>query len=370
MPNFLIYGANGYTGELITRCAVERGMKPILAGRNAIAIESLAKTHHLDYRVFSLDETERLDAALSEVDMVLHCAGPFSITSRSMAEACLRNRKHYTDITGEIEVFEAMAALDARAKDAGIMMMPGVGFDVVPSDCLAKHLKDRLPTATHLSLAFYGMGSLSHGTQATMVMNIGKGGAIRKNGRIERVPAAWRSREIDFGERVGSPHEGRVPHDSKGVLASSHGDRIIKTAVTIPWGDVATAYYSTGIPNIEVFTVVPPASLRMLKASRYLGWLLASCPVQEYLQKKIPAGGPDDAQRANGKVLMWGEAKDLNGNRVEARLRCPEGYTTTSIGALNIVEKILSGNFTAGYQTPAKAYGADLVLEIEGVTRQ
>jgi len=343
---FLIYGANGYTGELITRYAAERGMKPILAGRNAIQIEALAKKHTLEYRVFSLDETERLDAALQEVEMVLHCAGPFSLTSRPMVEACIRNRKHYTDITGEIAVFEACAAMGRKAEDAGVMLMPGVGFDVVPSDCLAKHLKDRLPTATHLSLAFYGMGRISHGTQATMTMNVGKGGAIRKDGKITSVPAAWKTREIDFGEGV------------------------VKTGVTIPWGDVATAYHSTGIPNIEVFTVVPLPQLKMLKLSRYLGWLLASKPVNNYLQKQIPPGGPSDEERAKGRTLMWGEAIDLNGNRVEARQQGPEGYTLTSIVALNIAEKILSGNLTPGYQTPAKAYGADLVLEIEGVVRQ
>lgn len=345
MSNFLIYGANGYTGELITRYAVERGMKPILAGRNAIAIEALAKKHHLEYRVFSLDENERLDAALGEVDAVLHCAGPFSITSRPMALACIRNKKHYTDITGEISVFETCAAMSQKAEEAGVMLMPGVGFDVVPSDCLAKHLKDRLPSATHLSLAFYGMGRISHGTQATMTMNVGKGGAIRQDGKITGVPAAWKTREIDFGE-------------------------VTKTGVTIPWGDVATAYYSTGIPNIEVYTIVPPSNLKMMKVSRYLGWLLATGPVQKYLQSKIPPGGPSDQEREKGRTLLWGEASDLNGNRVEARQQGPEGYTTTAMAALNIVEKILAGNFTPGYQTPAKAYGADLVLEIEGVARQ
>jgi len=343
--NFLIYGANGYTGELITRFAVERGLKPILAGRSAIKVEELAKKHHLEYRVFSLDETDRLDAALQEVDMVLHCAGPFSITSRPMVEACLRNKKHYTDITGEISVFEGAAAMGKKAEDAGIMVMPGVGFDVVPSDCLARHLKDRLPSATHLSLAFYGMGRLSHGTQATMAMNVGKGGAIRKDGRITGVPAAWKTQEIDFGE-------------------------VTKTGVTIPWGDVATAYYSTGVPNIEVFTVVPPSNLKMMKMSRYLGWLLATKPFQDYLQKQIPVGGPSDDERAKGKTLMWGQASDLNGNRVESRQQGPEGYTITAIAALNIAEKILAGNFTPGYQTPARAYGADLVLEIDGVSRQ
>lgn len=350
---FLIYGANGYTGELITRFAAERGMKPIIAGRNAIAIESLAKKHHLEYRVFSLDETSLLDAALQEVDMVLHCAGPFSLTSKPMVEACLRNKKHYTDITGEIAVFEACAAMDKKAQDAGVMLMPGVGFDVVPSDCLALHLKGRLPSATHLSLAFYGMGRISHGTQATMTMNIGKGGAIRKDGKITSVPAAWKTREIDFGAPV---------------RTGSGSDRVL--AVTIPWGDVATAFYSTGIPNIEVFTVAPPGAVKMMKASRYIGWLLATAPFQNYLQKKIPAGGPTDAEREKGKTLMWGEASDLNGNRVEARQQGPEGYTTTAMAALNITEKILEGNFKAGYQTPAKAYGADLILEMERVSRQ
>ncbi|HUR97627.1 MAG TPA: saccharopine dehydrogenase NADP-binding domain-containing protein [Pyrinomonadaceae bacterium] len=341
----LIYGANGYTGELITRYAAERGMKPILAGRNAIAVEELAKKHHLDYRVFALDETARLDSALQEVDVVLHCAGPFSITSRPMVEACLRNKKHYTDITGEISVFESMAALDDRAKASEVMIMPGVGFDVVPSDCLARHLKERLPTATHLSLAFYGMGRISHGTQATMTMNVGRGGAIRKDGKITPVMAAWKSREIDFGE-------------------------VKKLGVTIPWGDVSTAYHSTGIPNIEVFTVMPKQNLKMLKASRYIGWLLATGPVQNYLQKQIAPGGPSDEERAKGKTLLWGEARDLNGNRVESRMQGPEGYTITAIAALNIAEKILAGNFAPGYQTPARAYGADLVLEIDGVRRQ
>jgi len=341
----LIYGANGYTGELITRFAAERGMRPILAGRNEKAIRKIAEKHSLEHRIFALDETEKLDGTLQEVKMVLHCAGPFSLTSKPMVEACLRTKRHYTDITGEIAVFEASARLDEKAKDAGIMLMPGVGFDVVPSDCLARHLKDRLPSATHLTLAFYGIGRISHGTQATMTMNVGRGGAIRKDGKVTPVPAAWKTREIDFA------------------------DGVIKRGVTIPWGDVATAYYSTGIPNIEVYTVVPPNLIKMMKLSRYLGWLLATGPVQKILQSKIPPGGPSDDERAKGKSLLWGQASDDKGNRVEARLQTPEGYTLTALAALNIAEKILAGVFTPGYQTPAKAYGADLILEINGVER-
>lgn len=344
--NFLIYGANGYTGELILRRAVEQGLKPLIAGRNAEKLASLAEKYAVPFRAFSLEETGELDAALNEVALVIHCAGPFSLTSKLMVEACLRTRRHYLDITGEIAVFEAMAQRDAQAKEAGIMIMPGVGFDVVPSDCLAKRLKNLLSSATELTLAFYGLGAkISHGTQATMTMNIGNGGAIRRDGEIVSVPAAWKTREIDFGAGVK------------------------KTGVTIPWGDVATAFYSTGIPNIEVYTVVPDSVRKLMKLSRYLGWLLATKPVQRILHKQIPPGGPSDEERAAGKSLLWGEARDADGNRVESRLVAPEGYTTTVLTALKIAEKILAGNFCAGFQTPAKCYGADLILEIEGTER-
>ena len=262
-----------------------------------------------------------------------------------MIEACLRNKKHYLDITGEIAVFEAMAARDKLAQDAGIMIMSGVGFDVVPSDCLAKHLKDKLPSATRLTLAFYGLGRISHGTQATMTMNVGKGGAVRQNGEIVSVPAAYKTREIDFGE-------------------------FKKTGVTIPWGDVSTAFYSTGIPNIEVYTIVPETQLRLLKLSRYIGWLLATSPIQNILQKQIPAGGPTDEEREKGKTFLWGEASDDQGNKTQSHQFGMEGYTMTALTALKISEKILDGNFCTGFQTPAKCYGADLILEIEGVKRE
>ena len=342
---FMIYGANGYTGELITRLAVEAGLRPLLSGRSEAKIASIAERSGLDHIAVSLDDPAALDRALARVDAVLHCAGPFSLTSRPMVEACLRNKKHYTDITGEIAVFEACAALDSWARDAEVMIMPGVGFDVVPSDCLALYLKEQLPTATQLRLAFYGIGGLSHGTQSTMVMNIGKGGAIRRDGKITPVPSGWKTREVDFGE-------------------------VTRTAITIPWGDIATAWYTTGIPNIEVYTVVPPKNMTIMKLSNYVGWALSQGPLQKFLQSQIPPGGPSDAARARGRTLMWGQASDESGASVEARQQGPEGYTLTALTALNIIEKILVGNLTPGYQTPARAYGSSLILEIDGTFRQ
>ncbi|HUQ32841.1 MAG TPA: saccharopine dehydrogenase NADP-binding domain-containing protein [Pyrinomonadaceae bacterium] len=348
MPsNFLLYGANGYTGKLIARLAAERGLRPTLAGRDKNTIEQLAAEHGLEHRIFALDDAPAIDAALSEVSVVLHCAGPFSRTSRPMADACLRTGTHYLDITGEASVIETLAARDAEAKAAGVMLLPCVGFDVVPSDCLAAHLKRRLPTATHLALGIQGMGRVSHGTATTMVENINRGGLVRRGGKLTPVPAAWKTREIDFG---------------RGPVQ----------ATTIPWGDVASAFYSTGIPNIEVYAAIPGSVRRLMKLSRAFGWLLGTHPAQRFLKRRIKAQppGPNDEERARGKSFVWGEVKDDAGQRMVSRLRGPEGYTLTALTALTIVERVLAGQFSPGFQTPSKAYGADLILEIEGVTRE
>lgn len=346
--DFLLYGSYGYTGRLIAERAVQSGLRPLLAGRDPAALAAQAEALGLEHRAFTLDDSGALHAALEGVPVVLHSAGPFSHTAAPMAEACVRTGTHYLDITGELGVFEALAFRDAAARSAGVMLLPGAGFDVVPSDCLAAHLKRRLPSATHLSLAFVPVGGgLSRGTATTMAENLGRGGAVRRNGRITPVPAAWKTREVDFG---------------RGPV----------TVTTIPWGDVSTAYHSTGIPNVEVFTRMAAGQRRMLRLTRHLGWLLDSGPVQGLLKRAIRRNvpGPSPDQRARALSLLWGEASDEQGGRVASRLRAPEGYTLTAMTAVAAVQKVIGGDAPAGFQTPSRAYGADWILEFEGVARE
>lgn len=299
---FLVYGANGYTGELVARGAAAAGLNAVLAGRRREAVEPLATELKLEHRVAALDDPAALDRALAGMSAVIHCAGPFVKTSRAMVDACLRNGVHYLDITGEIAVFEATAQLDEAAKQAGVMLMPGVGYDVVPSDCLALHLKRRLPSATRLTLAMKVVGRMSHGTASTTLLNAGGGGAIRKDGRITSVPVAHRSQAVDFG---------------KGP----------ETAVAIPWGDVSTAYYSTGIPNVETLVCVPAALRFGLKMSGPFGGLLGSPAVQKFLQSRIPAGGPSAEERKRGRCILWGQVTDANGQTATSRSAPSRGTT-------------------------------------------
>ena len=347
--SLLVYGANGYTGTLVARRAAAVGVEAVLAGRDAGAVAALAAELGRDHRVFALDDNAALASALSGITVVLNCAGPFSRTAGPLVAACLRAGAHYLDITGEIAVFEALATRDSEARAAGIALLPGAGFDVVPTDCLAAHVARRLPSATHLSLAFSSGTRMSRGTALTAIESAHGGGMVRREGKLVRVPSGWRSRRIDFGPELGA-----------------------RTAITIPWGDVATAYHTTRIPNIEVYMAAPLAVRLALRASRALGPLLESGSVKRALAARVRHSplGPTAAERARRVSHLWAEARDAAGQISVARLRTPEGYELTSMTALDLALRALRGELPAGFQTPARAAGPDYVLQFPGVVRE
>lgn len=347
MSKFMVYGSYGYTGQLVVELAVRQGLRPLLAGRDEEQLKSQAARCSLEYRSFRLEDTVALDTALREVDAVLHCAGPFVHTFRQMAEACLRTGKHYVDISGEIAGFEALAAMDGQAKSAGVMLLPGAGFDVVPSDCLAAHLKSRLPSATRLRLFIRGVGAgISRGTAASGIENMQRGGMIRREGKLVKVPLAWKTPVADFG---------RGP---------------VRTA-SIGWGDVSTAWYSTGIQNIEAYMVLPRTLIDFLHVANWLMPILSTRWMKDFLKymlKLFPPGPPPD-RRARGLAVMLGQVTDDAGRRAVSRLQTREGYTLTALTAVEIMRRILSGDYVPGFQTPSRAYGADFILGFDGSER-
>ncbi len=342
----LIYGATGYTGKLTARAAKLQGLTPILAGRSVEKVKPLADELGLSWRAFYLNETDKLDKALNEVSVVLHIAGPFSATSKPMADACIRTKTHYLDITGEIDVFEALAARDAEAKKAGVMLLPGVGFDVVPSDCLAAHVARRLPDAEDLKLYIGGLSNMSRGTAKTGVEGISKGAFVRRNGEIEQLEGAHEDL-VDFGNGA-------------------------KPTIAMPWGDVSTAYHSTKIANIEVHFESSPQIARMMKMPFLLKAFLGLPFMQAFLKRQIDKQpeGPTDDQRRKSEAILIGVARNAKGDTVRSRLRTPEGYTLTAATGLAIAKRAAAGDVKVGFQTPSLAYGADFILGFDGVRRE
>ncbi len=340
-PRAMIYGANGYTGRLIAAAAVARGIRPILAGRNAEAIRELGAKLDCPTDCFSLQQADQVAKRLAGLSVVLNCAGPFSKTARIMIDACLLSGVDYLDITGEIEVIQLAASRDAMAKQAGVALVPAVGFDVVPTDCLAAMLAQRLPGARVLQLAFAGAGGLSVGTAKTALESMPSGGRVRIDGEIRHVPSAWKTMEVPF--RTGP-----------------------LMAVTIPWGDVASAYYSTEIPNIEVYMAMPPGQVARLRRFRFLlpiiGWSPIQALLRRWIERNVP--GPSEEERETVRSSFWGRVSNDQGTSVSATLEGPSGYALTTLTATAALERALQGDLPRGFSTPSKALGSEFILQI------
>jgi short subunit dehydrogenase-like uncharacterized protein len=347
---FLLYGANGYSGRLIARFAGQYGLRPVLAGRSQASISALAAELNFDYRIADINDPEALLKALQAMPLVVNAAGPFDFTAKQMIEACMITGTHYIDLNGDSGVFEMLQTYNQQAISKNIMILPGAGFDVVPTDCLALFLKNQLPDAHFLEIAFAIIGSgLSRGTSITTLQQLGMPGAIRKDGVLVPEPVGQRGMQVTF-----------EPWNKQSFVMS------------IPWGDISTAYFSTGIPNIITYTGISKATWYFLKAQAGFNWLLRTGFVRGLVTKIInsKAPGPDDARRDKAVSLIRGTVRNPQGKSVTAYMRCPEAYSLTAYASLLIAQKILQGAFKPGYQTPASAYGENLVMEITGVERR
>ncbi len=343
MSRILIYGANGYTGTLIAEEAVRRGLKPVLGGRNRDALDALAQRLGLTRRTFELGDPAEITRNLDGVDLLLNCAGPFSRTAAPLLEACLERKLHYLDITGEIDVFALCHHAHSRAQRQGIVIAPGTGFDVVPTDCVAALLKQRLPDANALVLAFEAGGGSSPGTAKTSVEGLAKGGRARIDGAVVEVPFAWKTRTFTR-------------------------DGLQRSAMTIPWGDVYTAYVSTGIPNIETYMALPAKTIARARWLRHLKPLLGLASVQAFLKSRAGAvAGPDAQRRAATQSHIWGEVRNASGAEERLMLTTPNGYALTVQSSLAMAEHVHRAKPAGGYYTPSLLMGADFVLGLPGV---
>ncbi|MBK7952261.1 MAG: saccharopine dehydrogenase NADP-binding domain-containing protein [Deltaproteobacteria bacterium] len=343
----LIYGATGYTGKLVAREAARRGLDVVLAGRDRHRLDDVAREHGFEARAVALDDAAGLRAALADVAAVLHIAGPFSRTSKPMADACLETGTHYLDVTGEIDVFEALARRGEEALRAGVTLLPGVGFDVVPSDCLAVHVAKRIDEPKRLRIGLAGLGGgASRGTARTMVESLADGLRIRHQGVLVPRPFGRLEHRFDLGA---------------GPLR----------ALALPLADLASAFHSTGIPNIETYVVASGSLPNLLRLVERLRPILRLGFVQRFLSDRIDRlpEGPSDEARESGRSLVLAEVEGAGGLRAAAMLETPSGYAITQVAAVEAARRVAEGLAPIGFQTPATAFGPDFVLECSNSRR-
>ena len=343
----LIYGAYGFTGKGIAELASEYEIVPILAGRNESKLKPLADSLGYDYIVLPLENNhDNLVSVLKHFEIVLHVAGPYTYTAKPMLDAVVEARTHYLDLTGENHVIQAELDRDEEFRRANIMVMPAVGYDVVPTDCLNVYVADKISQPTQLTVVLNGSYIAAAGAQTSR--------GTMKSG-LEMLGRPLLKREN--GEMVAMATPQLIHRNENGRE---------QTLLQIPWADMITSYVSTGIPNIAVFQVqegqLPTWLLRIAQSDagrRVLGWLIDNF---------APEGPPPGAQE-NRQTRIVSTVSNEAGATASAALVTPEGYLLTFHSTLIIARRVIDGQWEPGFQTVGKVYGPDLVLEVPGVTR-
>lgn len=328
---WIIYGATGYTGRHIAALAASKGMRPVLAGRNGSVLADLASRLDLEWRAFNLDEPDCVAAGLSGHQLLLNCAGPFVNTYGPLIEACMAEGVHYLDITGEVPVCEALDRWDLQAKERDIVIMPAVGFDMVPGDCLGAMLQRGMPDATDLQVAYAFEGAITRGSVRTSILTFTPDVLVRRDGELIILPNPIH-RSFDFGPQ-------------------SSFRNVVCPAVT--FGDISTTWRTTGIPNVTAF-------IHMSK--QFLD--LAQIAGEEDINR-LPEG-PDDAQLTTMKTYIVATVTNKAGDALAARLTTPQTYAITFPLAVECVRRVLEGRVAPGYRTPAASFGQDYIERFEG----
>ena len=345
---WMIYGANGYSGKLVAQLAVNKGYKPILAGRNESAIIKMANDFGLDSRVFGLENENSLAEELKDINLVLNCAGPFVETAEPFVKACLKHGVHYLDLSGELEVFEYCYSHGDEAKEKGILICPGVAFDVVPTEAIAAKLKAAMPDATTLKLGFDGDMSLSPGSSITLLKGIG-------NPNL----SLFMVRENNILEKAQKPKFENLAYEYGGKRHKS---------MTLTWADLNAAHYSTDIPNIYVFIKATLTNRLSFAYMQLVSGVFKSKLIQAISQRfiKVLIKGPTLKDLENNRMLVFGEISNIEGQTKRLYLNVSHGYKFTSQSALAFVDYCLNNNVSPGYCTPSQLTGPDFVLGFTG----
>jgi short subunit dehydrogenase-like uncharacterized protein len=353
MTDWMIYGPTGYTGQLVAQEAVARGHRPLLVGRSREKLAMLADSLGLDYAVADINDREALVQAIRRVKLVYHAAGPFIYTAPQMIAACLEAGAHYLDITGELSVYQHTFAQHDAALARGVVLVSGVGFDVVPSDCLARYVAEKLPDATEIITVIAALGSsgggvgVSAGTAKTELEMIEQSGFVeRRLGQL-----------VEIGPGSGARHFPMVSGDA--------------LAMPVPWGDLETVYRATGIPNITAYITLPPLLIRALPLLHTpLFGALRIPAVKTFATQMVERfiSGPSEAMRENGRTQIYAETRNATGSIQQAWLETLEAYQFTAVAGVRAVEHVLAMS-PKGALAPSQALGADFVMEIPGTQR-
>lgn len=351
----VLFGATGFTGRLTAQALVERGIKPVLAGRNLTKLQQLAGNlgTGIDCRMANASDPSSVAALLDKGDVLISTVGPFSIHGESALQAAIQRGAHYVDSTGEPGFIRRVFEQDRPAKASGSILLTAFGYDYVPGHAAGGHaLQHAGPLATRVDVGYFWTGSgadgFSQGTLASSQVAALSPGLEWHEGRMQERfgGVGLRDFEVEGKKRSAISVGGSEHYSLPKVYPSVH-----EVNTYLGWYGKRSAVMSRAARGLALISKVP----------------MVTKVLRDLAEKNVKSDGqgPDAEARAKGKSLIVAEAFDATGRMLkQSALRGANGYDFTAgmlawaAGQLSATPPELSGALG-----PVEAFGLDALLE-------
>lgn len=341
--NWIIYGATGYTANLIIKKAIQMGLPPVLAGRDRSKISSVAKKYGLKYKVFEINDINVIQANIENSNLILNASSNYKLTAQPFINACLASGCHYLDLCGEISVLKKIFEYNELAKYGNITIIPNSGYHSIVTDCFAGYVANLIENPIELNYYLLDASIPSLGTLKSSLDAFLGGGFVLKYNNFENI-------------KMGSIKT-RVEHKNKAL-----------TLYASPMAELYLSHISTSIPNINVYLKIPLLySLLLDYFGDYILKLLQSekrTAILNLIDKFVK--GPSEAINKKLKSMIGVNVKNLKGDSLTMWLEAPEAYDFTATLSVEAVKLALSG-LPSGVLTPIQAYGCNFLSKFNDI---
>ncbi|NRB41299.1 MAG: saccharopine dehydrogenase NADP-binding domain-containing protein [Pseudomonadales bacterium] len=321
MKMWMIYGANGFLGQLIVAEAVRRGYQPILAGRNDKALMLLADTYDLEYRVFDLQHQKIIKDQLHDVVLLLNCAGPFMQTADALRTAAIAKGCHYLDVSAETAVNQQSLACDNQAIESGSVILPALGFYSVVADVLVHRLLEQHAEISRVKLIYTGQPFYSRGMQKTLF----------------------------FLFLQGTVNAKKLPY-------------------ALLQADKGMCMYSSGLNEISLYQESCHSVFRKYRWMGILKPILKTALIQRFIENQMDKRRENkcsDTLTRNIQITAQGYIAGDNSGRLEHKMEVAESFSFSVFSTLMAVEHVLADKLMPGAYSPSQALDIDAVLAMD-----
>ncbi|OKH18785.1 saccharopine dehydrogenase family protein [[Limnothrix rosea] IAM M-220] len=202
----LILGGTGQIGQRVAADLLEQGSMAItVTGRHAVSHPSCLARENVSFLRLDLDWQDKLQQAIAEHDLVIHCAGPFHRRDGRVLKACIAEGKNYIDVSDHRCLYEKIKPLTIEVEKAGITAICNAGVFPGISNSMVRLGVEQLdqPEKIELYYGVAGSGGAGETVMTTTFLGLLEPFSVWQDGQWVKKQPYSEPEKIHFAAPIG-----------------------------------------------------------------------------------------------------------------------------------------------------------------------